>query len=83
VRIPRRRHWWKAIPGLGPASARKIEVFFAAHPALTERARALVAISAASSVVPWEQLRLPREVDGSAGAYRAPRTTCMLDADND
>ena len=83
VRIPRRRQWWKAITGLGPASARKIEVFFATHPALTERARALIALSPASSVVPWEQLRLPHEVDGSAGAYRAPRVTCTLDADND
>jgi hypothetical protein len=83
VRIPRRRQWWKAITGLGPASARKIETFFAAHPALTERARALIAVSPASKIVPWEQLRLPHEVDGSAGAYRAPRATCMLDADND
>ncbi|MBK3814747.1 integrase, partial [Paraburkholderia aspalathi] len=83
VRIPRRRQWWKSIPGLGLASARRIEAFFAAHPALTERARALIAISPTSGIVPWEQLRLPREVDGSAGAYRAPRATCTLDADND
>jgi hypothetical protein len=39
VRIPRRRQWWKSVPGLGPASARRIEAFFAAHPALSERAR--------------------------------------------
>jgi len=83
VRIPRRRQWWKAITGLGPASAKKIESFFAAHPALTERARALIALSPASSIVPWEQLRLPHEVDGSTGAYRAPRATCTLDANND
>lgn len=31
VRIPRRRQWWKAISGLGPASARRIEAFFAAR----------------------------------------------------
>jgi site-specific recombinase XerD len=83
VRIPRRRQWWKAIPGLGAASARRIEAFFAAYPELTKRARALIAVSLASSIVPWEQLRLPHEVDGSAGAYRAPRATCTLDADND
>lgn len=40
VRIPRRRRWWAAIPGLGVAGARQIEAFFAAHPQLTERARA-------------------------------------------
>ncbi|WP_281362462.1 phage integrase family protein, partial [Pararobbsia alpina] len=83
VRIPRRRQWWKVIPGLGAASARQIEMFFAAHPALTERARALVATSGPGIVVPWEQLRLPHEVDGSAGTFRAPRQTCTLDADND
>ncbi len=83
VRIPRRRQWWKAIPGLGPASARRIEAFFAGHPALTERARALVALTPRTGIVPWEQLRLPHEVDGSAGTFRAPRATCTLDADND
>ncbi len=89
VRIPRRRQWWKTITGLGPAGARRIEAFFRAHPALTERARALIAAnaleasSAAGAIVPWEQLRLPHEVNGSAGAFRAPRATCTLDADND
>ncbi|MDR6412873.1 UNVERIFIED_ORG: hypothetical protein ABIC62_006304 [Burkholderia sp. 1595] len=43
VRIPRRRRWWSSIAGLGVASARHVEAFFAAHPALTERARALIA----------------------------------------
>ena len=33
--------------------------------------------------MPWEQLRLPHEADGSAGTYRAPHPTCTLDADND
>jgi hypothetical protein len=37
VRIPRRRRWWRTIAGLGVRSARHIEAFFAAHPALTER----------------------------------------------
>lgn len=83
VRIPRRRQWWRTIPGLGSASARRIEAFFAAHPALTERARALVVGSPTSGIVPWEKIRLPHEVDGSTGVYRAPRATCTLDADND
>ncbi|MDN7867352.1 site-specific integrase [Burkholderia multivorans] len=83
VRIPRRRQWWKAIAGLGLAGARRIEAFFAAHPALTERARALIAATPRGTIVPWEQLKLPHEVDGSAGTFRAPRATCTLDADND
>ena len=83
VRIPRRRQWWRAVPGLGAAGARSIEVFFAAHPALTERARALIAAQPRGDVVPWESLCLPHEVDGSAGSFRAPRPTCALDANDD
>lgn len=83
VRIPRRRRWWTAVPGLGPASARQIEAFFARHPQLTERARALIASAAPNTIVPWERLRLPHEVDGSHGTFRAPRKTCTLSAAND
>ncbi|CAJ0774191.1 site-specific integrase [Ralstonia holmesii] len=83
VRVPRRRRWWAVIPGLGQASARRIEAFFAGHPRLTERARALIAEQVRGVVVPWEQLRLPNEVDGSQGQFRAPRETCVLTADND
>ncbi|XUW93808.1 site-specific integrase (plasmid) [Burkholderia sp. M6-3] len=83
VRIPRRRQWWKSIPDLGATSAKQIEAFFTAHPALTERARALIATNNPDSIVPWESLRLPHEVDGSAGTFRAPPATCTLDASND
>ncbi|KWR91557.1 site-specific integrase [Cupriavidus sp. IDO] len=83
VRVPRRRRWWAAIPGLGVAGARQIEAFFARHPQLTERARALIAQTPRGIVVPWEELRLPHEVDGSQGQFRAPRATCTLNADND
>ncbi|MBK3844594.1 phage integrase family protein, partial [Paraburkholderia aspalathi] len=80
VRIPRRRRWWAAIDGLGVTAARQIEAFFAAHPQLTERARALIAVTQPSGIVPWEQLRLPHEVDGSHGSFRAPRQACTLNA---
>ncbi|ADG19772.1 integrase family protein [Paraburkholderia atlantica] len=83
VRIPRRRQWWKAVPGLGVASARAIETFFAAWPALTEKARALVLASRRAELVPWESLQVPHEVDGSQGTFRAPKATCALDAGND
>lgn len=83
VRIPRRRRWWLTIAGLGTAGARQVEAFFAAHPALTERARALVAAVPSGPIVPWEQLRLPHEVDGSHGQFRAPRHVCLLKASND
>lgn len=83
VRIPRRRRWWTSIAGLGAASARHVEAFFAAHSALTERARALVAVTSTGPIVPWEQLRVPHEVDGSCGQFRAPPHVCLLSASND
>jgi len=83
VRIPRRRRWWSAIAGLGAAGARRIEAFFAAHPALTERARALIVAAPVGDIVPWEQLRVPHEVDGSRGQFRAPLNACLLNATND
>jgi site-specific recombinase XerD len=83
VRIPRRHRWWSAIAGLGVAGARRIETFFAAHPALTERARALIASASPGNIVPWEQLRVPHEVDGSRGQFRAPQAACLLNASND
>lgn len=82
VRIPRRRGWWRRIDGLGIKGARTIEAFFAAHPGLTARARALIAIDE-PDLIPWERLRVPQQVDGSRGAFRAPRKTCVLAADND
>ena len=83
VRIPRRRQWWKAISGLGPASAQAIEAFFAANPVLTDRARQLIAPKHRDSIAPWERLCLPHEVDGSHGTFRAPSASCTLDATND
>ncbi|MCO8325655.1 phage integrase family protein (plasmid) [Burkholderia cenocepacia] len=83
VRIPRRRRWWSAIAGLGVAGAHRIEAFFAAHPALTERARALIVVVPSGSIVPWEQLHVPHEVDGSRGQFRAPESACLLKASND
>ena len=34
-------------------------------------------------MVPWENVRLPHEIDGSCGVFRAPRESCALDANND
>ena len=78
VRVSRRRRWWPAVPGLGATGARQIEVFFASHPELTERARALIPIAAQHDVVPWDRLYVPEEVDGSHGTFRAPAATCTM-----
>ena len=81
--VPRRRRWWAAIPGLGQASAERIEAFFAAHPDLTERARALVTPVQVGEIVPWETLVVSADLDGSRGQFRAPRATCVLSASSD
>ena len=83
VRVPRRRRWWAAVPGLGVTSAKQIEAFFAEHPQLVERARALVARDVQQELVPWELLVVPEEVDGSRGSFRAPAATCTLNSTND
>ncbi|SFU20959.1 Phage integrase protein [Paraburkholderia aspalathi] len=89
LRAPRRRRWWLAIPGLGATGARHVEAFFAAHPRLTARARELVDATQPvqdeqhTLVVPWEQLVLPEDLDGSRGRFRAPREACLLNAGND
>lgn len=83
VRIPRRRRWWTGVPGLGATGAAQIEAFFAAHPQLTERARALVPVGGVHDVVPWERLVVPHEVDGAFGIFRAPRASSTLTANND
>ncbi len=82
LRVPRRRRWWSVIPGLGAAGARQVEAFFAAHPALTERARALITIQQ-PDLSPWEHLQVPELLDGSQGRYRAPARDCLLRANND
>ncbi|SCK11118.1 Site-specific recombinase XerD [Variovorax sp. HW608] len=82
VRVPHRRRWWATVPGLGARSASQIEAFFAAHPRLTEQARALVVVPR-TETPPWERFVAPTEVDGSRGAFRAPQATCTLSARND
>lgn len=83
VRVPRRRMWWVDIEGLGARGAGKVTAFFAEHPELTEHARALIGPEARSEIQPWERVRLPKELDGTAGRFRAPANTCALNAQND
>lgn len=83
VHVPRRRRWWAGISGLGVTGARQIQAFFDAHPELTEKSRALVRLDTRGDVVPWEQLYVPEDVDGSRGSFRGPVETCTLSARND
>jgi site-specific recombinase XerD len=82
LRIPRRRRWWVEVAGLGATGAAQVADFFAGHPHLNERSRALVAVER-PAVTPWEHLLVPAQLDGSKGTYRAPQATCTLRANND
>jgi site-specific recombinase XerD len=82
VRVPRLKGWWRKVEGLGATGARKVEALFAAHPELTRQARALVRFEH-DELIPWERLSVPQELDGSRGAFRAPRRSCVLSARND
>ena len=82
VRVPRRRRWWAGVSGLGARGAHQIKAFCAAEPALTERARALVAVPSSTETAPWEHMVVPQAVDGSRGTFRAPQATCALSASN-
>lgn len=82
VRVLSGPGWWKRVPGVGRTAAIQSKAFFAHHPELMRRAQASL-VQGSSPVVPWEALRTPRELDGSRGAYRAPRESCVLAANND
>jgi site-specific recombinase XerD len=82
VRVMSSRGWWKVIPNLGRIGALKVEAFFAEHPHLTERAAAVM-LQPASTLVPFEVMTPPKDLDGSRGKFRAPKATCALAANND
>ncbi|MDH6148246.1 MULTISPECIES: phage integrase family protein [Paraburkholderia] len=86
LRVPRRRLWWRGIPGVGRAGAHLVEALFATHPALTSQAWALVERVQPlhiDGIVPWERQHPVPELDGSRGRFRAPRRACLLNARND
>lgn len=83
VRVPRRRQWWRSVPGLGAVGATSIEAFFARYPELTERARSLVPVASHQLVGLYAGLLVSKELDGSCGVLRAPTGTCALHAVND
>lgn len=79
--------WWKEFPGLGKAGAQRVSRFFAEHPDLLKRGRALSeAHNEASSqwgLVPLERMVVPEALSGAMGRYRGPVAACTLSAEND
>jgi site-specific recombinase XerD len=83
VRIPRRKQWWVAVPGMGVSGARRIERFFAAYPDLTRHALQLVSTVSPRDIVPWELMHVPASVDGTLGKFRTPEGSSTLESRND
>ncbi len=91
--------WWAQVPGVGERKAARILDWLHAnedvlgglrvgrHVALPRRrlspATLAAVVSASTSLVPFEKLLLPPDLDGSAGSQRAPTAACTLRAAND
>lgn len=82
TRFLHRKRWWSKIPGLGAASAARLEALLKQQPSLLKRAGEL-AVRPVAETMPLEHLVVPLEIDGSAGAFRAPVHTCTLSARTD
>ena len=92
------QRWWAAIPGIGPRTGTRlfswlshhqetIGIAIGAHTHVPRRQLSDNAIAAvvapATAVVPLDKFRVPAELDGSTGHYRAPPHQCLLQANND
>jgi site-specific recombinase XerD len=89
--------WWTGIARVGPTSAARVLAWLAPHAArlsqpigehvarpIRERAPASVTVlTRRTAVVPLEQFRVPSELDGSEGVFRAPRKHCLMSAATD
>lgn len=90
--------WWCSVPGVGALKAgRVVEWLRAQEPvtglrvgahAVVPRGQAPGALLDAvvppgAAMVPWEKFRLPADLDGRDGHFRAPAGRCLLSASND
>lgn len=90
--------WWSGIRAIGAVKAERIMDWLRAHEATTGLAigahvnvkrshlhpHALASIVPnGTAIVPLEKFIVPAELDGSQGAYRAPRQLCRISAAND
>lgn len=92
------RGWWRGVPGIGPATAERLQrwvvdhaetlrVRLGAHTTVPRRQLDVAGLMAAkprvTAIVPLERLRVPAELDGTQGRFRAPPEQCFLSAAND
>lgn len=90
--------WWVNVPGVGVGKGGRIVEWLRQHQRSTglsigvhvdvkrselKPADLAQVVPAATAIVPFEKFIMPASLDGSAGAYRAPRTLCLLGVDDD
>ena len=90
--------WWRGLAQIGPEKAQRLQAWLRHHEAaiglslgvhiewprqaLTP-ARLAAVVPHATAVVPLDKFRVPTELNGSTGYYRAPPEQCLLQANND
>ena len=90
--------WWRPLPNIGPEKAQRLQAWLrqqqaAIGQALGEhielprqaltRERLAAVVPRATAVVPLDKFRVPNELNGTTGHYRAPQDQCLLQANND
>jgi integrase len=90
--------WWAQVPGVGERKASRLVDWLRANEEVlglrvgqhAARPRAQVApatlaavVPAATAIVPFEKFKVPAELDGRAGHFRAHPEKCLLVAGND
>lgn len=83
--------WWRQIPRVGRTAAATLEAWLDRHagppasaPLTLEAGASPVLLTPDVPAIPtFERMRLPTQLDGHAGANRAPHEFCGIDATND
>lgn len=92
------QHWHAGVRAIGTGKADRIVSWLQAWAGATclpigphalrvarelTKADLQLVVPAQTAVVPLEKFRVPHELDGSVGQFRAPRAQCQLTANND
>lgn len=90
--------WWRPVPGVGALKAARVVAWLQAQEgstglrlgahALSPRTQVTVAVldsavAPGTALLPWEKFRMPAELNGRLGQFRAPVERCTLVAAND
>ena len=90
--------WWRTVPGVGTLKAARVVEWLKSQEAVTglrigdhalvPRAQVPSAwleqvVPCAAALVPWEKFRVPDQLSGQLGQFRAPPSQCLISATSD